>query len=123
VPWNQLGAVFVESNRQQADHIMIKLRGIGCYSSPPKNEPPYRFSEKSEIELLARMEHARWIAERRLAGWMFAPGEKDAKDEKHKTSPYLVGWDQLDEKVRDYDRDAVLDIPRLLELINEKIYR
>jgi hypothetical protein len=120
VPWNRLGDDFVESNRQQADHIKIKLSAIGCYSSPPKNETPYQFSEKGEIELLARMEHARWLAERRLAGWEFSPGEKD---EKRKTSPYLVEWAQLEEKVKDYDRQAVRDIPRFLALINERIYQ
>jgi voltage-gated potassium channel Kch len=118
--WNQLGADFVESNRQQADHLMVKLRAIGCYSSPPKkNETPYPFSEASEIEVLAKMEHSRWIAERKLAGWKRGA----VKDEKEKNSPYLVEWSELDEKVKDYDREAVLNIPRLFEPINEKIYR
>ena len=120
-PWDELGEGFVESNRQQADHIMTKLRAINCCSesAPPKNKTPYSFSE-SEIELLARMEHARWIAERKLTGWKFRRGEKDEKSE---TSPYMINWDQLEEEVKEYDRNAVRDIPRYLEQINEKIYR
>ncbi len=60
---------------------------------------------------MARMEHERWVAEKLLAG--FRPG---ARDNAAKTSPYLVPWDELDEKVREIDRQAVREIPDLLAL-------
>ncbi|MBV8378313.1 MAG: hypothetical protein JO279_15050 [Verrucomicrobia bacterium] len=66
------------------------------------------------------MEHARWTAERKLAGWQYRPGEKS---EEKKTSPYLVHWDELEENIKEYDRDAVRNIPRYLEMVKERIYR
>lgn len=120
VPWEVLSEVFVESNRQQADHIAVKLRAISCHGAPHRSdERPVEFSE-AEVELLAKMEHARWNAERSLAGWTFAPGYKDLDK---KTSPYLVGWDELPEFVRKYDSEAVRAIPKLLAAINQSIYR
>jgi hypothetical protein len=117
--WEQLDADLKESNRQQADHVRVKLRAIGCYTSS-RDESCLAVSEFSdeEVETLARMEHARWTAERSLAGWRLGP-----KDIRRKTSPYLVDWQELSDDVREYDRQAVRQIPDLLALIGEKVYR
>ncbi|MEA3364307.1 MAG: RyR domain-containing protein [Candidatus Hydrogenedentes bacterium] len=74
--------------------------------------------QENEVELLARMEHSRWNAERFLAGWI--PGPKCVSK---KTSPYLVPWEELPEKTKHYDRGTVRDIPQLLELVGEKVFR
>jgi hypothetical protein len=63
--------------------------------------------------MLARMEHARWNAERFLAGWSLG-----AKDVKLKRSPYLVPYDQLPDEVKAWDRDAVKNIPDLLRMLS-----
>ena len=120
-PWQLLDPVLQDSNRQQADHIPIKLRAIGCMSArlptESKSVPLKEFSP-DEVELLARMEHARWNAERFLGGWTLGPRDPD-----NRTSPYLVPWDDLDDDIREYDREAVRNIFCLLETIGEKIYR
>ncbi len=69
---------------------------------------------------MAKMEHARWIAERLLAGWTYAPGKRDFVN---RTSPYIVPWEDLPEDVRDFDRQAVRKIPQLLAELGEKVYR
>ncbi len=61
------------AERPRADMIAVKLRRIGrevsqLFSDDPKNE----FTEE-EIELLARMEHNRWCAERFIDGWNYGP--------------------------------------------------
>lgn len=33
-PWESLDPGFKHSNRQQADHIAVKLRAVGCHSGP-----------------------------------------------------------------------------------------
>jgi hypothetical protein len=73
-----------------------------------------------EIELLARMEHTRWMAERILAGWTHAP---DPKDITRKTSPYLVPWEELAPEIQQYDCDFVVLIPTLLAADHKKICR
>ncbi|MFW6161440.1 MAG: NAD-binding protein [Planctomycetota bacterium] len=118
-PWERLPQHLKASNRHQADHIPIKLRAVGCVSGPPRGdgEPVDAFSD-DEVELLARMEHARWSAERWLEGWTPGPRDPDRK-----TTPYLVPYDELPQAVRDYDRQTVREIPALLDLVGQKIYR
>ena len=113
--WEQLDPDLKESNRQQADHVRVKLRAIGCYASS-RGDGQLAVSEFSDddVETLARMEHARWTAERFLAGWRLGP-----KDIRGKTNPYLVDWRELPDDVREYDRQAVRQISDLLALIGE----
>lgn len=117
-PWQRLDPHFREANRAQADHILVKLRAIGCESSPPRpgQEPVVEFSDE-KIEILSRMEHARWNAEKFLANWTQGP-----RDLEQRTSPHLVDWAELPDDIKEYDREAVRNIPQLLERIGEKIY-
>jgi hypothetical protein len=117
--WDILDEGFRESNRRQADHIPTKLKAVGWDFAPTPSgkAKPARFSS-DEIESMARMEHERWVAEKLLDG--FSPGPRDVT---RKTSPYLVPWDDLDEKVRDHDREAVREIPELLASAGFEIYR
>jgi hypothetical protein len=118
-PWDTLDETLKNSNRQQADHIAVKLRAIGCRSAPigSAESDPVVLTD-AEVELLARMEHARWNAERFLSGWMLGP-----KDVARKISPYLVSWEELPDNIREYDRETVRQIPHLLSLIGYRIER
>ncbi len=117
--WASLPQHLKESCRQQADHIPVKLRAVGCTSGPadPGRQAVTAFAD-GEVELLARMEHARWNAERRLAGW--TPGPRDPE---RRTTPYLVPYDELPDEIQDYDRQAVRQIPALLELVGQRVCR
>lgn len=68
---------------------------------------------------MAEMEHARWVMERVLDGWTW--GEK--RDVLGKTSPYLVGWSQLPEDVKEWDRETVRKIPEFLARGEFEVYR
>jgi hypothetical protein len=120
VEWEELPENLKESNRQQANDILRKLKRIGCYIVKPLDRPvvPMEFT-KDEIEIMAEMEHGRWNVERLSDGWRW--GEK--KDVDKKISPYLVGWDQLPENVKEWDREAVRAIPKLLESVGLEIRR
>lgn len=121
LPWGQLDQIRKDSNRQQADHIPIKLRAIGCHTvaldAAPQG-PPFAFSE-AETELLARMEYARWRAYRFLTGWTHG----QEKDFERKTSPFLADWDTLPETMRERNREPVRNIPRLLRLVGLRVQR
>jgi hypothetical protein len=117
--WNFLQEDLKESNRQQADHIPMKLKAIGCDFVPVVDREPklVKFS-KQEIEIMAEIEHDRFVAERFSQGW--SAGRRNAKK---KTSPYLVGWEKIPEKIKEYDREAVRAIPKLLAKTGFEIYR
>jgi hypothetical protein len=114
--WVDLREDLRDSNRQQAAHIFVKLRTIDCEVVERSDPRPAVIEFKpDQIELLARMEHARWVTERRLAGWTLGPRDAD-----HKTSPYLVDWDQVPGEIQKYDLKFVRLIPKLLDDFNMK---
>jgi len=108
--WNDLDQQFRDSNCEQAEHMEVKLRTFGYSTDPAAGATPSMFTD-DQLLVLARMEHARWCAERWLAGWTFAP---PPKNKELRTSPYLVPWDQLDKAIQAIDYDLVREIPAIL---------
>jgi len=109
--WDRLAPGLRESNRQQADHLPVKLRALGYNVRTAADFPAGAVAvPPGAVETLARMEHARWNAERFLAGWTL--GEKDVAKRR---SPYLVAYDALPDAIQEYDRDTVRNIPLLVE--------
>ena len=60
---------------------------------------------------MAKMEHARWKAERLLGGWVYDPERNNGR----KRHPNLVEWDQLSEEIKNLDRQAMAKIPAVLK--------
>lgn len=102
-PWSELGPVFRNSNIDQARHLAVKLRAIGATIAPRSATNPTFALTDAEVEMLAPMEHARWVRERTHAGWRLAA----QTDPDRKRSTDLVPWDQLREESRAKDREAV----------------
>jgi len=110
-PWEVLDEELRESNRDAARDIGHKLRVVGCeaYALSEQEPPEFAFTGP-QIELLARMEHERWIADQQRMGWRRgAPKDLEAK-----VSPHLIPFDRLSREIQDYDRDAVRSLPRIL---------
>jgi hypothetical protein len=120
VSWKELPENLKESNRQQADHIGVKLRELCCniVSLTDWDEKLFEFTQE-EIEAITKKEHERWIEERRRSGWK--PGPK--KDIKKKITPYLVPWEDLDDDIKEEDRDPVRNLPKYLAKIGYTIYQ
>jgi hypothetical protein len=118
--WDNLPDYLKESNRQQADHIFDKLHRIGCtvHKITDRDIVLMEFTE-DEIEIMAKMEHARWKDERLLDGWRW--GEK--RDIIKKTSPYLIDWSELPEDVKERDRQTVCKIPEFLAKVGLEVRR
>lgn len=118
-PWEKLLEGLKESNRQQADNIPVKLKAVGYDFVPVVGREPklVKFSKK-EIEIMSEIEHDRFVAERFSQGW--SAGRRNAKK---KTNPYLVGWEKIPENIKEYDRNAVRQIPELLASAGFEIYR
>ena len=105
------------SNLRQAQGIYDKLEMIGCELRPKGGKGAIRSFTPEQVERLAVYEHEQWMAERLARGWTL--GERDME---HKRSPYLVPYDELTEEIKDYDRDAVRNIPALCDRIGMAIY-
>jgi hypothetical protein len=121
VPWEELPEDLKNSNRLLAEHFWVKVRALENLGyrlrdqRPGEVEPPPCAFTEAEIELLARMEHSRWNAERWLAGWSFCEADVDKQTRlAKKLSPYLVPYDDLPEEIKEYDRNYARDIPALL---------
>ena len=111
-PWEELSEEWRDDNRAQVDHIIVKLKTIGAsIALLPKSDRDFSFSE-NEIELLARMEHQRWIAQKIMCGWRFSLDRND----KQRLHPCLVPWEQLSEVEKERDRRPVRAIPEILKL-------
>ena len=109
-PWHELDGALKASNRAQACHIGRKLEEIGCtVTARARRAKPFVFTPR-EVERLAEMEHGRYCAERLLEGWRWG----ETRDDALKRNPYLVGWAELPEDVRELDRQTVRKIPEFL---------
>ena len=60
-PWEELSDDLKQSNLEQAAHIGTKLDAIGCVVVPESATTPHFAFSDTEIELLAKMEHRRWV--------------------------------------------------------------
>lgn len=121
VDWDKLPPDIKDSNRQQADHLPIKLRALNIQIAKKKgkNIKPFEGFKEGEIEKLARMEHNRWCAERWISGWKYS---KEKNPEK-KLHPLLIPYDELDEENQKTDFNFIRTIPKLLELLELELIR
>jgi hypothetical protein len=109
-PYKELREDEKEANRSNVRDIANKLATAGYVMVPARsNEPPFDFPG-DDLELLARMEHERWVADKVNAGWSYAA--KTEKDKKLHSA--LVDWDELSDGEKEKDREMVRGIPRIL---------
>lgn len=112
VDWYALPPGLREANRHQADYIPVKLRVLGY--DPPQRVPGDDLKLTPEqLDLVAELEHRRWMAAKRLAGWRYTAGHKDVAK---RIAPTIVGWEALTEEEKEKDRDTARDLPRLLQM-------
>ncbi|MEQ1575164.1 MAG: RyR domain-containing protein, partial [Vicinamibacterales bacterium] len=119
--WDALAGSLRDSNRRQADHIRDKIESIGCAIAPSAewDATLLRFTG-AEVEQMARMEHQRWVNERKDEGWRHDPGPKNFE---RKTSPYLVDWELLPDTVKEFDRNTVRNMPAFLARVGLCVHR
>lgn len=77
-----------------------------------------KFNE-DDVDDLAIFEHKDWLREREGTGWAF--DEND--DTENRLSSSLVEWDKLDGPTKELDKDAIRNIPNLLDKIGLKVIR
>lgn len=109
-PWQELPLEFKDSNRDQAEHIRVKLKLVGCTIADQDTGTPTSLTEE-EVQKLACVEHARWMAEKILQGWSYGAQRDNAK----KIHPCLISYDLLSEEDKEKDIDSVRNIHNLVQ--------
>ena len=84
----------------------VKLRALGYSVRNAQGNGPVKLDlSPEEVETLARMEHARWNAERALAGWTLG-----GKNTERKVTPYLIPYDDLPKNIKEFDRRSTTTV-------------
>jgi hypothetical protein len=115
VDWNGLAETLKNANRNQADHVAIKCHYLTGKAYPSRAEVEKALTQKN-VEYLAQMEHARWLAEKKLAGWQYTNNKKDPLK---RLSPSLIEWSALSAEDQDKDKQTITQLPELVELITK----
>ena len=113
--WENLREDLKESNREQADHIAVKLRIAGLWFRkrvPGSPASPDATRLKDFVERLAMAEHDRWVAEKRRKGWIVAPcQEKSCRNNEFLLHNCLFRWEELTDEHKQLDINTVKMIP------------
>ncbi len=121
-PWESLKEEYRLSNRRAVAHIPAKLfdagidirewmEGADIWTSLPHLPAGTTFAEDDpKRERLAKLEHERWIADRRLSGWRFG----ETRDNLRKIHPDIRPFDELKPEIQAYDRALVDVIGKML---------
>lgn len=111
-PWERLPEDLREANMAQAADIPNKLRALGFELAPGPGLSPFEMHmSDAQAEDLAIREHNRWMGERERLGWTYG----SVRDNARKRHPLLVRWEQLCDSDKEKDRDAVRNLPKLIE--------
>ena len=107
------------------DEIIAELEAEGNYDERQeilersgKIVRVLKFNE-DDVDDLAILEHKEWVEEREGTGWRF----NETDDSDRKLSSSLVEWDELDKPTQELDKDAIRNIPNLLDKIGLKVIR
>jgi ppGpp synthetase/RelA/SpoT-type nucleotidyltranferase len=117
--WDKLDPKLKTSNLKQVEFYEHLLNQVGLCIRKSDTPKIFQLDETfKDIDRLAQLEHARWNAERLLAGWRYGA----VKDIKRKLNPCIVKWDELSDETKEYDYKPVRNIPFLLAKIGYEVY-
>jgi len=120
--WDLLPIDFKNQNREQADHIQIKIKLAGYKYGPKgkiKDVDTIIQIPNDMIETLAKVEHNRWEAHMILSGWIYGK----IRDDENKIHTDLIPYEDLSEGTKQYDRNTIKNIPNLLKAYDKEIIK
>ena len=112
LPWEKLPETHRNANRHAADHFETKLRALGL-KLVARGQAAQADLTRDEIEIVKRMEHNRWWAERSLDGWEYADIEE--QDKENKRHPSMKPYGQLGDEERQKDWDQFTAMISIIE--------
>jgi len=122
VPWGELKEIYKESYRSQIRFLGEQM-GEGTFNVGLRPILPGANDAICELygpilEQLAGLEHARWMRDKEMDGWV--QGEYDVELKHH---PEMVPYVELDERVKEFIRWNVRRIPGNLREVGYELYR
>jgi hypothetical protein len=114
--WEGVPETYRAANRAAADSALVKLWDMGwkpALGAKGTLEPPI---DEAMLARMAELEHARWTAERLLAGWR--PGA--TRDNRLMVHPNLVAWNDLTEELKSRDAAQVRAAALIARATNKK---
>jgi hypothetical protein len=109
-PYSKLSEDEKEQNRNNVRDIPNKLAAIGCAVVPLRTKEIPSELKDSDIMLLAKIEHDRWMREKIETGWKWAE-ETDKENRLHKS---ILPWDKLSTEEQEKDCVLIRGIPKIL---------
>lgn len=115
--WQYLPETYRRANRRGADHLAAKLFSLGLVSEHDAHQPihvedgalPANLTaadgDSAPLAMLAQLEHRRWVADRVIDGWSYAPVRDD--DRKHHPLIERSAYEDLPEAEREKDRAQI----------------
>ena len=100
--WSEYTEEQKDANRIPADHLEIKIRAAGLSSSDSDLLAKWKLISAETLEILSKMEHERWSAEKWLSGWNL--GQRNDALRIHDN---LIPYENLSDDTKKYDRDQV----------------
>lgn len=121
-PWEELDEQYRSGYRSQLRYIGARLQDYNSTIGirPVLTNETDAISELygPVLEMLAEMEHERWMHDKREEGWKYG-----VLDSTMKTTPDLVPYDDLDEPTKEMIRRSVRSLPAYLKAIGYELYR
>jgi RyR domain len=117
--WDQLSPDHQRANLEQADHLAYKLCKFGYRIVDAKSKAHCAEFLPDELSDLVRLEHERWVADRKLAGWTRGA----VRDNELKRDPTMVPFGDLPQTEKVMHREAVEAIPEVLSRVGLKMCR
>ncbi len=108
--WDDLKDSERESSRRRAEHLCQQLSRLDWDLVPLRHWDRPVALDDEVVEAIAVADHERWRSDRVAEGWRRGPTRDDAA----RTNPFLVGWDDLPEQVREQNRTGVRALPEQL---------
>jgi hypothetical protein len=130
--WPKLRETYRRSNVRAAFHMAAKLYTLGVSVSTIRKVPlgnPPALSDHENLLLreasplsdavlnLAKIEHARWMIDRKLDGWRYGP----IRDNANLIHPLLVEWDELKKKSDEVEKDRQIVLETLNSVMDGSI--
>jgi hypothetical protein len=129
--WEHLPEALRRANVRAADHIPALLwsAGLDIGKLPPGQIPRLTSDEialltagaangSARTDSIARLEHERWVIERKLDGWSHAA----ARDDQKRHHPRLTSWEEL-ARLPDEVRKDERQIATMVRFLSEKADR
>lgn len=122
-PWVELSEPQRALNRQQCRQNLVRIAQLGLRvldgdGDTADADVVHKFDEVV-VERLARDEHDRWSRQRHAQGYRW--GSDRCDDCSPKTHPDLMAWEDLEEGVRDKDREPIRQIIPGLESVGLRV--